>query len=77
MGKIILEFDSNEEKEEAKTALNAEDWKNSVWEMDQYLRDITKYLNFENRPATEQEIHLAETMRADLREILNNNGLTI
>ncbi len=42
MGKIILEFDSIEEKEDARDALDGPRWKLVVWDIDQKLREITK-----------------------------------
>ena len=43
MGKIILEFDSFEEKTEAQNALDGGSWKALVNEFDQELRAVTKY----------------------------------
>ena len=34
MGKIILQYDSDEEREEARTALDAYKWKGAVWDID-------------------------------------------
>jgi len=41
MGKIILEFDSNEESQDARVALDGHKWKNAMWELDQKLRQTT------------------------------------
>jgi hypothetical protein len=71
MGKIILEFDSTVEADEAKIALQAGDWKMAVWDIDQYLRDITKHSSFNGKEATEQEIEFADKIREELRDILN------
>ena len=43
MGKIILEFDSIEESNEARVALDAMKWKIAMWDLDQQLRSTTKY----------------------------------
>ena len=43
MGKIILEFDSNEESQEARVALDAMKWKMAMWDLDQKLRATTKH----------------------------------
>ena len=40
MGKIILEFDSIEEKDDARMALDGVKWKVAMWELDQLLRKI-------------------------------------
>lgn len=72
MGKIILEFDSIEESEKAKTALQAEDWKQAMWLVDQKLRSIGKYGGY-----SEEETEFAEKLREEIREILSNNGLKL
>ena len=48
MSKITLEFDT-EEEEEARTALDGRKWKCVVWDLDQELRNITKYGTFRRR----------------------------
>jgi len=77
MGKIILEFDSNEEKDDARTALDAYKWKGVVWDLDQKLREITKYGYVGKVEATEQEMELAEKLRTTLREILEEFNLNL
>ncbi len=80
MGKIILEFDSIEESEEAKTALQAQDWMNVVQELDILLRKTVKYRRGIITPteeATDIEVNMAERMREEIRDILNDNGLTL
>jgi hypothetical protein len=77
MGKIILEFDSYEEKDEARTALDAYKWKGAVWDLDQKLREITKYGYVGKIEATEEERELAEKLRTTLREILEEFNLNL
>lgn len=80
MGKIIFEFDSVEEANEAQTALQAGDWKLAVWEMDQYLRKTTKYGTGILNPVTEassKEIKIAEKIREELMEILDGYNLKL
>jgi transcriptional regulator of acetoin/glycerol metabolism len=77
MGKIILEFDSDEEKDDARTALDAYKWKGAVWDLDQKLREITKYGYVGKVEATEQERELAEKLRTTLREILEEFNLNL
>ena len=77
MGKIILEFDSNEEKEDARTALDAYKWRGAVWDLDQKLREITKYGFVDKKEATDEERDLAERLRKDLREILEDYNLNL
>ena len=71
MGKIILEFDSIEEIQEAQTAVNASKWKGAMYELDQYYRGVYKYSEVDS------EIEMAEKVREEIREILNNNGLIL
>ena len=72
MGKIILEFDSIEESEEAKTALQAEDWKQAMWAVDQKLRSIVKYGGY-----SEEEREFADKLREEIREMLYSDGLKL
>lgn len=77
MGKIILEFDSFEEAEDARTALDGNKWKLAMYDLDQQLRKTTKYgesvLN--HTRATDLEIEIAEKYREKLREIVDGYGL--
>lgn len=77
MGKIILEFDSDEERDDARTALDAYKWKGAVWDLDQKLREITKYGFVGKVEATEEERELAEKLRTTLREILEEFNLNL
>ena len=77
MGKIILEFDSDEEKDDARTALDAYKWKGAVWDLDQKLREITKYGYVDKKEATEEERELADKLRTTLREILEEWNLNL
>ena len=52
MGKIILEFDSEEESNDARTALDGHKWKSVVWDLDQELRSTVKHGYIGNREAT-------------------------
>ena len=49
MGKIILEFDSDEERDDARTALDAYKWKGVVWDLDQELRKVVRHGQIDNR----------------------------
>lgn len=77
MGKIILEFDSDEERDDARTALDAYKWKGAVWDLDQELRKITKYGYIDQKEATEEERTLAEKLRKELRRILEDYNLNL
>ena len=79
MAKIILEFDSFEEAEDARTALDGNKWKLAMYDLDQQLRKTTKYgesvLN--HTRATDLEIEIAEKYREKLREIVDGYGLNL
>ena len=77
MGKIILEFDSDEEREDARTALDAYKWKGAVWDLDQELRNIVKHGHIDNREATTEEVEAAEKLREELRRILEDYNLNL
>lgn len=77
MGKIILEFDSDEEKDDARTALDAYKWKGVVWDLDQKLREVTKYGYMGKIEATSEEVETADKFRTVLREILEEWNLNL
>ena len=79
MGKITIEFDSIEEAEDARTALDGNKWKLAMYDLDQQLRKTTKYgesvLN--HTRATDLEIEIAEKYREKLREIIDGYKLNL
>jgi len=80
MGKIILEFDSNEESQDARVALDAMKWKMAMWDLDQKLRDTTKYgksVIHSESEAPEFEQDIAEKYREMIREILSQYNLNL
>jgi hypothetical protein len=80
MGKVILEFDSVEESQDARVALDAMKWKMAMWDLDQKLRTVTKYavsLSDNGQEATSEEIDFAEKIREELRDILNTHNLNL
>ena len=77
MGKIILEFDSVEERDDARAALDAYQWKGAVWDLDQELRKIVKYGQFDGREATSEEVEAADKLRQKLRGILEDYNLNL
>jgi hypothetical protein len=77
MGKIILEFDSFEEADDARTALDGQRWKIAMWDLDQELRKATKYGSIDNREATEAERDMADKIRESIREILTSHNLNL
>jgi hypothetical protein len=75
--KITLEFDSIEEQDDARVALDGYKWKMAMWDLDQLLRSTTKYGSFERREATSEEQDMAEKLRDAIREILNEYNLNL
>jgi hypothetical protein len=80
MGKIILEFDSLEEGDDARTSLDGYKWKLAMWDLDQKLRSITKYgasiITHDNQ-ATDVEMEVAEKLREELRSILHGYNINL
>ena len=80
MAKIILEFDSCEEQDEARTALDGYKWKLAVWDIDQKLRGVVKYessiLEYSEK-ASNAEIEVADAVRLEIRQILDSYGLNL
>jgi hypothetical protein len=78
MAKITIEFDSIEE---AQIALNGHRWKMAMWELDQELRNTTKYgksvVALGDTKASGVEQNVAERYREIIREILNNHELVM
>ena len=72
MPKVILEFDSFEDSEELKVALDGGKWKNVVWELSQYLRN-----NIKHTPdsMTDEALAELEKVSSELYEIIHDNQL--
>ena len=70
MSKVILKFNMPEEAAEANFALKGGEYFVVLHDLDQKLRDITKYNNnpFGCVKATKEQIELAEQLREYLRE---------
>ena len=75
--KVILEYDCEEESDDARTALDGYKWKMAMWELDQLLRTATKYGSFELREATSEEMDMADKIRDAIRDILNEHNLNL
>lgn len=80
MSKIILEFDGVEEYEEAKLAMDAMNWKLAVWDIDQKLRQTTKYgvsILHNDKVASDIEIEIAEKYREEIGQIIHKYSLNL
>jgi hypothetical protein len=72
--KIIIEYD---EEEDAKLALEAFDWKHTLLQIDQLLREVTKRDVYQGRTPSSEEYEMAQYLREQIREFANDNNLTI
>jgi len=81
MAKIILEFDGNEEANDARLALDGYKWSLAMNELDQRLRDTTKYdkplVEDGRKTASSDEYASAERVREIIREILGDYNLQL
>ena len=80
MGKIIIEFDSVEESQDARVALDAMKWKMAMWDLDQILRSTIKHgvsITNRSKEASGEEMDVADKIREEIRDILNGYGLNL
>lgn len=79
MGKIIIEFDSVEEQEDARTAIDGYKWKLAIWDLDQMLRSTVKHGQKFNGTgdASSEEIEVCDKLREQIRSILEGYGLNM
>ena len=73
MAKIILEFDSVEEGNDARDALDGYKWKLSMWDLDQHLRSELKY----NEKISGETDAAYEAVREKIREILSSYNINL
>ncbi len=73
MGEIILKFDSIEEAEDARTALDGYKWKLAMQDLDQHLRAEIKY----NEKLSSETYNAYDAVREQIRDILNDYNLNI
>lgn len=77
---IILKFDSVEESEDARIALDGYKYRLILWELDQMFRQCIKYDNSfmdKTKPATNAEVEICDRLREILREYLQQYNVTI
>jgi hypothetical protein len=73
MAKITLEFDSIEEADDARDALDGYKWKLAMWDLDQSLREQIKYND--KLPSKTAEVY--EEVRDKIREILSSYNINL
>ena len=72
MAKVILKFDLDEESNDFKLAVNAKEIMSVLWEVDQELRNKTKYAS----DSTNQEtVDALISIRDFLRESMSDKGI--
>jgi len=78
MAKIIIEF-AEDEINDARVAIDGHKYKQLIWELDQKLRSVHKYgATLEgNGEATEAEMDVCYRLRDIIREMLQDDNLTI
>jgi hypothetical protein len=78
MAEIIMKF-NEEEFNDARVAMDGWKWQKAMWDLDQILRSTTKYsvsiLKVDE--ASDEEIEVAQKIRDEIREILNDYNLTL
>jgi hypothetical protein len=71
MGKVTFEFDSVEEADEIRTALDAGKWRILAWHLDQYLRNKVKHCPDGEDPEAYQAV------RDELHSLLEESNLNL
>lgn len=73
MGKVIIEFDSNEESEDIRVCLDGYKYKLVLWDLDQHLRAEIKY----NEKLPSEITEAYENLRHKIREFLNDYNINL
>ena len=78
MAKIIIEF-GEDEINDARVAIDGYKYRHFIWELDQKLRNVSKYGSAlqGNGEATEAEMDVCYRLRDVIREMLQEDNLTI
>lgn len=71
MGKVTFEFDSVEEVDEIRTALDGVRWVSVVWDLDQYLRNKVKHC------PDNEDFYAYEAIRNKLHSLLQESNLNL
>lgn len=79
MGKIIIEFDSVDEAQDARDALDGYKWKLAMWDLDQKLRSTVKhgFKFYNNEEASSEERDICDKVREEIRSILEDYDLNL
>jgi len=74
MPKLKLEFDTIEEQEDYYNAINGGSYRYLLQDLDNWLRDITKYNSYNNTP---EEQDFASKVRDKLYDLLEEETLKL
>jgi len=74
MSKAILEFDLNEEQYEFEQAVNAGKFRSVLWDLDQFLRNKTKYASDDT---TEEQLSAYYSLRDELHKLMEEHNITL
>ena len=80
MATITFEFNLETELNEARDFIEGDKWKLCVWDLDQKLRNTTKYevsLLNDNEKASDIEMQIAEKYRELISEVLEEYNLKL
>lgn len=72
MAEVILKFDSIEESEDLRNAIDGFKWKGVAWELDQYLRNKIKY---SDDSVSDDVLDALEKVREELKDLINSYKL--
>jgi hypothetical protein len=67
----ILKFNLPEEEQEFNTAVNSSNYKNALWEINQFLRNKSKW------SSDEKESEISEKLREELFRIMSENNVIL
>ncbi len=77
--KITIEY-NEDEANDARLALDGYKWKLAMWDLDQALRSTVKHgvsMIERNKEATSEEMNVADKIREQIREILEEYSLNL
>ena len=77
MGEVIFKFDSNEEADEIRMALDGYKYKLTLWGLDQELRSIVKHGYHNNKEISSEQYDIVSELRDKLREIMNGYNINL
>lgn len=72
MAEVILKFDSIEESEDLRNAIDGFKWKGVAWDLDQYLRNKIKY---SDDSVSDDVLDALEKVREELKDLINSYKL--